>query len=128
MYGSGFFLACEDLGRMFDYSFPHALFSSFFFKVKISLCTLIPLFGPESAHSDSASRGDCGQVFPGKLHVSLFLNRFPHYALTAAQSAHSDFVGSRVYVCLCVACHLHFWQNDWGLLHATAVTRGWNGH
>ena len=27
-----------------------------------------------------------------------------------------------------VTCHLHFWQNDRGLLHATAVTRGRNGH
>ena len=26
--------------------------------------------------------------------------------------------------CLAVTCHLHFWQNDWGLLRATAVTRG----
>ena len=33
---------------------------------------------------------------------------------------------SKVYVCLAVTCHLHFWQNDRGLLHATAVTRGWN--
>ena len=31
---------------------------------------------------------------------------------------------SRVYACLGVTCHLHFWQNDRGLLHATAVTRG----
>ena len=23
---------------------------------------------------------------------------------------------------------LHFWQNDWDLLHATAVTQGWNGY
>ena len=23
---------------------------------------------------------------------------------------------------------MHFWQNDWDLLHATAVTRGWNGY
>ena len=30
----------------------------------------------------------------------------------------------RVHVCLAVACHLHFWQNDWDLLHATAVTWG----
>ena len=29
-------------------------------------------------------------------------------------------------MCLGVACHLHFWQNDWGLLHATAVLR--NAH
>ena len=34
----------------------------------------------------------------------------------------------RVYVCLGVTCHLHFWQNDRDLLRATAVTRGWNGY
>ena len=33
-----------------------------------------------------------------------------------------------VYACLAVTCHLHFWQNDRDLLHATAVTRGWNGY
>ena len=33
-----------------------------------------------------------------------------------------------MYVCLGVTCHLHFWQNDRGRLHATAVTWGWNGH
>ena len=27
-------------------------------------------------------------------------------------------------MCLAVICHLHFWQNDWNLLHATTVTRG----
>ena len=34
----------------------------------------------------------------------------------------------KVYACLSVTCHLRFWQNDQGLLHATAVTRGWNGY
>ena len=29
---------------------------------------------------------------------------------------------------LAVTCHLHFRQNDRGLLRATAVTRGWNGY
>ena len=29
--------------------------------------------------------------------------------------------------CLGVNCHLHFGQNDRGLLHATAATRIWNG-
>ena len=33
----------------------------------------------------------------------------------------------KVYACLAVTCHLHFWQNEQGLSHATAVTRGWNG-
>ena len=31
---------------------------------------------------------------------------------------------SKVCACLGVTSHLHFWQNDRGLLHATAVTRG----
>ena len=30
--------------------------------------------------------------------------------------------------CLGVTCHLHYWQNDRGLLRATAITRVWNGH
>ena len=34
----------------------------------------------------------------------------------------------KVYACLAVTCHLHFWQNDRDLLRATAVTRGWNGY
>ena len=34
----------------------------------------------------------------------------------------------KVYVCLAVTCHLHFWQNDPDLLHATVVTQGWNGY
>ena len=83
---------------------------------------------PGSVNSGSVSWDNCGRKFPDKLRVSLFLERFPHYACTAAQSAHSDFVGLRVYVCLGVTCHLHFWQNDQGLLHATAVTWGWNRH
>ena len=32
----------------------------------------------------------------------------------------------RMHVCLGVACHLHFWQNVQGLLHATVVTQRWN--
>ena len=34
----------------------------------------------------------------------------------------------KVYACLAVTCHLHFWQNDRDLLRATAVTRGLNGY
>ena len=32
----------------------------------------------------------------------------------------------KVYACLAVTCHLHFWQNDRDLLRTTAVTRGWH--
>ena len=35
---------------------------------------------------------------------------------------------SKVYACLAVTCHLHFWQNDRDLLRATVVTWGWNGY
>ena len=99
------------------------LFVFVFIKVEISLCKLIPLFRPGSVHSGSASRGDCGRMFPDKLRVSSFPDRFPHYSWTPAWPAHSDFGGSRVYACLGVTCHLHLWQNDRGLLRATAVTR-----
>ena len=34
----------------------------------------------------------------------------------------------KVYACLAVTCHLHFWQNGRGLLRDTAVTRGWIGY
>ena len=34
----------------------------------------------------------------------------------------------KVHACSVVTCHLHFWQNDGDRLHATAVTRGWNGY
>ena len=33
----------------------------------------------------------------------------------------------KVYACLAVTCHLHFWQNDRDLLRATAVTWGGGG-
>ena len=31
-------------------------------------------------------------------------------------------------MCLAVTCHLHLWQNDQDLLHASAVTQVWNGY
>ena len=42
-------------------------------------------------------------------------------------SIHANHV-RKVHACFAVTCHLHFWQNDQGILHATAVTRGWNGY
>ena len=62
-------------------------------------------------------------MFPDKLRLSLFADRFPNYARTAALSAHSDFVGSRVYACLGMTCHLHFLQNDRGHCGNTGVER-----
>ena len=50
----GFFLACDDFGRMFDYSLPACAFF-FFFEVEISSRTLIPLIMPGSVHGGSVS-------------------------------------------------------------------------
>ena len=57
MVAVSLFLACEDLGRMFDHSFPARAFLSFFFffEVEISSGTLIPLFRPGSVYSGLAS-------------------------------------------------------------------------
>ena len=46
-YDDGFFLACEEFWRTFDHSFPACAF--FFFKVKISSRTLIPLLGQDQS-------------------------------------------------------------------------------
>ena len=78
--GGGFFLAYEDLGRMFPLN-PRL---RIFFKLEINSRTLIPLFMPGTVHSGSASSDDCGRVFSDTLHVSSFPHRFPHYAWTAA--------------------------------------------
>ena len=48
---------------------------------------------------------------------------------TAMHQFACHFTSSRIrreHACWAVACHLHFWQNDWDLLHATVVTRGWS--
>ena len=81
-----FFLACEDFGSVFDHLFPGCTFFFFFFcEVEIiSSRTLISLFMPKSVQSGSASCDDCGRMFPDKLRVSSFPDRFPHYAWTAA--------------------------------------------
>ena len=50
--GGGFFLACQDVWRIFDNSFPAR---AFFLKVVTSSCTLIPLFRLGSVHHGSVS-------------------------------------------------------------------------
>ena len=116
-----FSLFARIVGRMFDHWFSTWAFLVRF-EVEISSHTLIALFMPGSVHSGSPSWFACGWVFPDKLHVCSFLDRFQQYAWTMALLAHSHWVGSRVYACLGVTGHLHFWQSDRGLLCATAVT------
>ena len=53
------------------------------------------------------------------------------YTIQPCTSLQCHFIQShigRVYVCLAVTCHLHFWQNDRNILRATAVTRGRKGY
>ena len=83
--GGGFFFACENFERMFDHSFPAcAFFFFFFFEAEMSPRTLFPFVMPGSVHGCSASWDDRGRIFPDKLRVSSFPDRFPHYAWTAA--------------------------------------------
>ena len=63
----GFTLASEDLGRMFNHSFLVCTF--FFFKLEISLCTLIPLLAKCSLTSCVwAHFGICFNTVPGQWH------------------------------------------------------------
>ena len=48
--------------------------------------------------------------------------------MTNAEARFNKIHIRKVYVCLAVTCHLHFWQNDRDFLRATVVTRGWNGY
>ena len=80
----GIFLACENFGIKFDYLFPASSFLFVcLFEVEISSRTLIPVFRSGSLHSGLASWDDCGRVFPDKVRVSSFPDRFPYYACTA---------------------------------------------
>ena len=57
-------------------------------------------------------------------HLSMFCVHHNNHAPCHFMQSHIH----KVYACLAVTCHLHFWQNDRGLLRATAVTWGWNGY
>ena len=48
--------------------------------------------------------------------------------MTNAEARFNKIHIRKVYACLAVTCHPHFWQNDRDFLRATAVTRGWNGY
>ena len=48
--------------------------------------------------------------------------------MTNAEARFNKIHIRKVYACLAVTCHLHFWQNDRDFLRATVVSRGWNGY
>ena len=55
-----------------------------------------------------------------KLLPSLAVHYATMHHVTSLYAKHIHMVHAH----LAVTCHLHFWQNDQGLLRATAVTRG----
>ena len=52
--------------------------------------------------------------------IALFMPKSVH----SGSASWDDRIGFRVYASSGVTCHLHFWQNDWGLLCGAVVTRG----
>ena len=82
----------------------------FLFKVEITSRTLIPFFMPGSVHKSERSLTSCMRA----------RFRIGSYTMPGQrQSAHSDFVGSRMYACLGLTCYLHFGQYGRGVLRAT---------
>ena len=70
-------------------------------------------------------------VYLQRWHGWCHKNLLPERVSLGAFCVPCHFMQSRIrkmYACLAVTCHLRFWQNDRGLLRATAVTRGWNGY
>ena len=61
-------------------------------------------------------------------YIALFSASLSRLAYNRAPCHSTQSHICRVYACLAVTCHLHFWQNDRDLLRATAVTQGWNGY
>ena len=67
------------------------------------------------------------QLWHGWCHMKLLPSW--HVLCTPYNHAPCHFMRShkcKVHAYLTGTCHLHFWQNDRDLLHATAVTWGWN--
>ena len=70
-------------------------------------------------------------VYLQRWHAWCYMKLLPFRRVLCTQYNHAPghFMQShirKVNACLAVTCHLHFWQNDQDLLHATEVTQGWN--
>ena len=69
-------------------------------------------------------------VYLQRWHGWCHINLLPSWRVLSTLYNHAPyhFMHShirKVYACLAVTCHRHFWQSDWGLLRATAVTWGY---
>ena len=107
---------------------PRLCFFSFFHKVEINLCTLIPLFRPGSVHSWWIRElRRLWRSVPWRVTCKL-VSLISSYTMPGQYIKPTPTsLGQRCMPSL-LTCHLHIWQADRGLLRATAVTRGWNGH
>ena len=121
--------AHEDLGRRFlmTQSPPALLFvyHSFIFNGDQLVHTNFTLCAMTSPQWLS-ELGRLWPSVPGRIACELVFLRGSH----AMPGQHSQPVPTSLGEgCMCaVTYHLHFWQNNRGLLRATAVTRKWNGH
>ena len=126
--GGGFFLACENFGRMFDHSFPVSAFWFFFVLFLKWRLAHAHLFHSLCQNQSTVAQRAETAVAECSLASCVWARfRNDSYTMPKQRHTYSDFTGSRMYVCLGVTCHLHFWQYDRGPLRATAFTRGWNG-
>ena len=119
--GRGFFLACEDFGgRLFCFFlFRNQFLPTFIFKKwRSAQAHNITLYARVSPWWLNQLRRLWPNV-PWLVACELVSRGGSQTMPRQHCQPISDFVGSRVYECL--TCHLYFWQNDWGLLHAIAV-------
>ena len=75
-----------------------------------------------NTHTHARTHTDIDSIFLSYDNIRIFV-----YIIQPCTRLQCRFIQSHiVYAWVAVTCHLHFWQNDWGLLRATSVTRGWN--
>ena len=118
------FIELASCGKTFDELFSTCAVLGFVFKWRTADVHQFHSFRPRLVHSGSVSWDNCGRVSPNELQLGSHTMPGQHSQPTLP----TDFVRLMVYACLAVICHLHLWQNDWGLLHVTAVAQEWNGY
>ena len=124
------------LSQHYNY-FYHSFYIALFSALEQTHCThwhvwLYPFIARIiNIHGSGVLVALCGCCMAGATWNCCRLGACSVYTIQAYTRLQCHFIQShtgRVYVCLDVTCHLHFWKNDQDLLRATAVTRRWNGY
>ena len=103
------FVSCKDYGKGFtNHSPPPQLIFKWWSWGMHHFHSL----GQGFVHSGSVSQ-DSGQVFLDEQQMSSFSWWLSTVCLDTLQSASLDFIGSGVYACSAVTCHLHFQDPPW---------------